>query len=140
MKNERRNHGYLCNLGYPSSCLRNSSVQLADLANQVPVQPNEHHALDLTCKYPTAQVTNEVGEPRKKSLGLTGGGLNPMVEPSNKRQIRHFRRRRDRARRRAYAVGSPAIPKPQKVEGIRRASPAPPSTPTPLARSARAAP
>ena len=30
--------------------------------NQVPVQSNEHHALDLTCKHVAAQVTNEVGE------------------------------------------------------------------------------
>ena len=28
----------------------------------MPVQPNEHHALDLTCKHVAAQVTNEVGE------------------------------------------------------------------------------
>ena len=41
-----------------------------------------------------------------------------MVQPSDGRQIRHFRRRRDHARRQAYAVGAPPIPKPQKVEGI----------------------
>ena len=57
-----RRHGFLCPLGYRSSCLRDNGVQLTDLANQVPVQPNEHHALDLTCKHPTAQVTDEVGE------------------------------------------------------------------------------
>ena len=57
-----RRHGFMYTLGYPSSCLRDSGVQLADLVNQVPVQPNEHHALDLTCKHPTAQVTNDVGE------------------------------------------------------------------------------
>ena len=57
-----RRHGYMCTLGYSSSCLRESSVQLADLVNQVPLQPNEHHALDLTCKHPTARVTNKVGE------------------------------------------------------------------------------
>ena len=34
----------------------------SDLVNQAPVQPNEHHALDLTCKRATAQVTNEVVE------------------------------------------------------------------------------
>ncbi|CAN0419643.1 unnamed protein product, partial [Ascophyllum nodosum] len=84
----------------------------------MPVQPNEHHALVLTCKHPTAQVTNEVGERWKNSLGLAAGGLDPMVQPSDKRHIRHFRRRRDRARRRAYAVEAPLIPKPQKVEGI----------------------
>ena len=39
--------------------------------NQVPVQPNEHRALDLTCKLVAAQVTNEVGERRKIALGLT---------------------------------------------------------------------
>ena len=55
-------NGYLCTLGYPSSCLRYSGVQLSDLVNQMPVQPNEHHALDHTCKQPTAQVTNEVDE------------------------------------------------------------------------------
>ena len=31
--------------------------------NQVPVQLNEHHALDLPCKHVAAQVTDEVGEP-----------------------------------------------------------------------------
>ena len=41
-----------------------------------------------------------------------------MVQTSDKRQIQHFRRRRDRARRRAYAGGAPPIPKLQKVEGI----------------------
>ena len=30
-----RRHGYLCTLGYPSPCLRDSGVQLADLVNQV---------------------------------------------------------------------------------------------------------
>ena len=30
--------------------------------NQVHVELNEHHALDLTCKHVAAQVTNEVGE------------------------------------------------------------------------------
>ena len=37
----------------------------------MPVQPNEHHALDLTCKHVPAQVTNEVGERSKIALGLT---------------------------------------------------------------------
>ena len=38
-------------------------VQLVDLVNEVPIQLNEHHALDLTCKHVAVQVTNEVGEP-----------------------------------------------------------------------------
>ena len=84
----------------------------------MPVQPNEHHALDLTCKDPTAQVTNEVGERLKISLGLTAGGLDPIVQSIDKGQIRYFRRRRDRACHRAYAVGAPPILRPQKVEGI----------------------
>ena len=114
-----RRHGFLCTLGYPSSCLRDRGVQLADLVNQVPVQPNEHHALGLTCKHTPAQVTNEAGERRKNSLGLTAGGLDPMVLPSDRRQIRHHLRwRRDRTCRRVYAVGAPPIPEPQKVEGI----------------------
>ena len=37
-------------------------VQLADLVNHVPVQPDEHHALDLTCKRVAVQITTEVGE------------------------------------------------------------------------------
>ena len=41
-----------------------------------------------------------------------------MVHSSDKRQIRHFRRRRDHARRRAFAIGALPILKPQKVEGI----------------------
>ena len=48
----------MCTLGYPSV----RGVQLVALVNQVPVQPNEHHALDVTCKHVAAQVTNEVGE------------------------------------------------------------------------------
>ena len=30
--------------------------------NQVHVQPNEHHALELTCKHVAEQVANEVAE------------------------------------------------------------------------------
>ena len=41
-----------------------------------------------------------------------------MVQPSDERQTRYFRRRRNRARRQAYAVGAPPVPKPQKVEGV----------------------
>ena len=52
----------MCTVGYPSSCLCVRGVQLVTLVNQGPVQPNEHHTLDLTCKYVAAQVTNEVGE------------------------------------------------------------------------------
>ena len=37
----------------------------------MPVQRNEHHALDLTCKHVAARVTNEVGERSKIALGLT---------------------------------------------------------------------
>ena len=42
-----------------------------DLINQVPFQPNEHHALDLTCTHVAAQVTDKVGERSKIALGLT---------------------------------------------------------------------
>ena len=38
--------------------------------NQVPVQPNEHNTLDLTCTHVAAQITNEVGERSKIALGL----------------------------------------------------------------------
>ena len=54
--------------------------------NQVPVQSNEHHALDLTCKHVAAQVTNEVGERCKIALGLTAvldvGGHARCTRPS----------------------------------------------------------
>ena len=45
--------------------------------NQVPVQPNKRHALDLTCKH-GGQVTDEETDRSKMALGLTavldGGG------------------------------------------------------------------
>ena len=68
----------MCTLGYPSSCLLDSDVQLADLVSQVPLQSNEHHALGFIYKHGTAQVTNEVGERWKLSLALTAGGLDPI--------------------------------------------------------------
>ena len=33
-----RRHGFLCTIGYPSSCLRDSGVHVADFVNHVPVQ------------------------------------------------------------------------------------------------------
>ena len=57
-----RRRRFRCNLGYPSSCLCVQGVQLVDPVNQVPVQTNEHHALDLACKHVGAQVTDKVGE------------------------------------------------------------------------------
>ena len=54
--------------------------------NQVPVQPNEHHALDLTGKYVAAQVINGMGEDLKIALGLTAvldvGGHDRCSRPS----------------------------------------------------------
>ena len=52
----------------------------------MPVQPNEHHALDLTGKYVAAQVINEMGEGLKIALGLTAvldvGGHDRCSRPS----------------------------------------------------------
>ena len=44
------------------ACVFAASNSWTYFVNQVPVQPNEHRALDLTCKHVAAQVTNEVGE------------------------------------------------------------------------------
>ena len=42
------------------------NAKLADLVNHVLVQPNEHHALNLTRKHAATQIADKVGE-RKSS-------------------------------------------------------------------------
>ena len=44
------------------------NAKLADLVNHVLVQPNEHHALNLTRKHAATQIADKVGERYKIEL------------------------------------------------------------------------
>ena len=60
-------------------CFR--GIKIADLFNHVLVQPNEHHALNLTRNYVATQIADKVGDPSKIALGLTASGLDFMIQP-----------------------------------------------------------
>ena len=63
-------------------CLCFRGIEIADVVNHVLVQPNEHHALNLTRKHAATQIADKVGERCKIALGLTATGLDPMIQPS----------------------------------------------------------